>query len=82
VRAGGSSPGFCSGEGDATLNIYTIYIHDDRYSVPNLDIIDAQTDDEARAEAILRLNASPHHQAIEIWTLNGFLARIEAGEQV
>lgn len=58
------------------MNIYTIYIHDDRYSVPTLDIINALTDADAEAEAAKRLGLSGHYQAIEIWTLEGLLARV------
>jgi predicted RNase H-like HicB family nuclease len=64
------------------LNIYTIYIHDDRYSVPTLDIINASTDAEALAEATQRLQTSPHYSAIELWLGDSFLARVEADAAV
>ena len=64
------------------VNIYTIYIHDDRYSVPTLDIINASTDAEAVAEATERLNASAHYNAIEIWLGDAFLGRMDADPTV
>lgn len=63
------------------LDIYTIYIFDDRYSVPTLDILDARTEAEALAEAEAKLAASAHYQSIEIWTTDGLLARVGPDSQ-
>jgi hypothetical protein len=49
------------------VNVYTLYIADDRYSVPTIDILMADRDDEARALAAARLASSQHYLSIEVW---------------
>jgi len=48
------------------MRAYTIFIEDDRYSVPTLVMID--TSSRARAEqlALEKLLDSPHHRAVEL----------------
>jgi hypothetical protein len=49
------------------LNVYTLYIEDDRYSVPTIDILQALDDAQALGLAAERLSASPHYLAVEVW---------------
>jgi hypothetical protein len=49
------------------VNVYTLYITDDRYSVPTIDILMADADEEVRALAVARLASSPHYLGIEVW---------------
>ena len=49
------------------MNIYTIYIHDDRYSIPHLDGFNAENDIEANNIAEDRLKYSDHYSLIEVW---------------
>ncbi|HLK26369.1 MAG TPA: hypothetical protein VKT30_17060 [Caulobacteraceae bacterium] len=58
--------------------IYTLYIDDDRYSVPSLDAIDAGDDDAATELARARLASSPHYLAIELWDGERQIARLES----
>jgi hypothetical protein len=51
----------------SALDIYTLYIDDDRYSVPTIDILTAASDEDARRMAQDRLAASTHYHAIAIW---------------
>ena len=67
----GATPGR-SGSG---LNVYTLYIEDDRYSVPTLDILTAADDAEALRLAAERQSSSPHYRAIEIRLDDRFVAR-------
>ena len=57
------------------MDVYTLYIEDDRYSVPTIDILSAQSDDEARALVVERLAASPHYQSVEAWVDDRFVCR-------
>jgi hypothetical protein len=44
----------------------TLLIHDDRYKVPTLDIVEADND-AVRALAIDRLLESSHHTAVDVY---------------
>jgi hypothetical protein len=57
------------------VNVYTLYIEDDRYSVPTIDILSAETDDEAQALVVERLAASPHYLSVEAWVDDRFVCR-------
>jgi hypothetical protein len=45
---------------------FEVYIDDDRYSVPSLYLITAQTDAGARTAAEQMLASSEHHQGVEL----------------
>jgi hypothetical protein len=45
---------------------FTFYIHDNRYRVPNLAIVEAESVSAARAIAMDRLLQSAHHTAIDV----------------
>ena len=47
--------------------LYTVYMHDARYSAPNLDLVTAADDARARELASQRLDASPHHLMVEVF---------------
>ena len=57
--------------------LYTLYIDDDRYSVPSLDAVDAEDDEAASAAAQLRLALSPHYRAIEVWDGDRCVTRLQ-----
>jgi hypothetical protein len=61
----------------AQLKIYTLYVHDDRYSVPSLDAANVADDELALKIARGRLVASPHYRAIEIWEDDRFVGTVE-----
>ena len=49
------------------MQVYTIYIEDDRYSVPTIDILLADDDTHAQVLAAGRLISSPHYTGVEVW---------------
>jgi hypothetical protein len=53
-----------NGDRNIGLKVYTLYIYDDRYSVPTIDLLMADNDAEAEVAARERLAASPHHRAV------------------
>jgi hypothetical protein len=59
------------------LKTYTLYIHDDRYSVPSLDAVTVRDDQRAREIGASRLTASPHYQRIEVWEDDRFIDKFE-----
>jgi hypothetical protein len=64
------------------VNTYFVYVHDDRYTVPNLSTLTAASDEEATELAWLQLVASPHHRMIELFRderLVDRVARLEDG---
>ena len=48
------------------LRIFSFYIHDSRYSVPTLQLVDALDEDRARELAQARLDESMAHLAVEV----------------
>ena len=48
------------------MRAYTIFIEDDRYSVPTLVIIDTSTRARAEQLTLEKLTESPHHRAVEL----------------
>jgi hypothetical protein len=50
-----------------TVKIFTLYVDDDRYSVPTLFTVDVHDDAGAMAFATELLNSSPHYLAVEVW---------------
>jgi hypothetical protein len=67
-------------EGRGTWRSYTLYIQDDRYSVPSLDAVGAENDAVAEAAARARLSGSPHYRAIEVWDGDRCVVKIEQGD--
>jgi hypothetical protein len=59
------------------LKLYTLYIHDDRYSVPSLDALSAVDDGAAEGLARARLDGSTHYTAIEVWEEDRQVARVD-----
>jgi uncharacterized protein YmfQ (DUF2313 family) len=45
---------------------FEVYVDDDRYSVPTLYLIAAMSEHQARAKAQEVLDASDHHQGVEL----------------
>jgi hypothetical protein len=50
-----------------SLKTYLLYIHDDRYATPTLDVIVVADDSRAREIAASRLSTSSHYRRAEIW---------------
>jgi hypothetical protein len=50
------------------LDVYTLYIEDDRYSTPTIDFLPAADEAHARGLAAARLASSPHYLAVEVWS--------------
>lgn len=46
---------------------FTFYIRDDRYDVPTMDFVVAQSEARARVRAAERLLESTHHTAVEVY---------------
>jgi hypothetical protein len=61
------------------LNVYVLYIHDDRYSVPTVDSLRAADDESAKQLLTERLLTSPHYFAVALWQDERFVGRIEKG---
>ena len=59
------------------LKTYTLYIHDDRYSVPSLDAVTVRDDARAREVSQNRLMVSPHYRLIEVWEDDRFIDKFE-----
>jgi len=59
------------------LNIYILYIHDDRYSVPSVDSLRANDDVEAVERLRVRLHSSPHYFAVTLWHDERLVAEID-----
>ena len=59
------------------MKSYFLYIDDDRYATPTMEVVAAADFNGARITAKQRVNASPHHQAVEIWHEERLLSRIE-----
>ena len=47
--------------------VYTLLIHDDRYSAPSLYLLTVEDDENAGDLAQARLGESHHHQGAELW---------------
>jgi hypothetical protein len=50
------------------LRAYFLYIHDDRYGTPTLEVVTADNDEAVHDVARERLVGSVHHLLVEIWT--------------
>ena len=59
------------------MNVYVLYIHDNRYSVPTVDSLRASDDASAKQLLKQRLESSPHYFAVALWQDERFVARIE-----
>jgi hypothetical protein len=47
--------------------VYTLLIHDDRYSAPSLYLLAVEDDARAAELARARLGESDHHHGVELW---------------
>jgi hypothetical protein len=59
------------------LNVYVLYIHDDRYTVPTVDSLRAADDRIAKQMLRERLETSPHYFAVALWQDERLVERIE-----
>jgi hypothetical protein len=59
------------------VKTYFLYLHDDRYTVLNLDTISAHNDRHAAERAAWRLASSPHYRAVEVWEDERLVCRLD-----
>ncbi|HEX4179198.1 MAG TPA: hypothetical protein VHY32_00255 [Caulobacteraceae bacterium] len=62
------------------MKTYFLYLRDDRYTVPTLDMINARDDDRAITAAVGRLAYSPHYQSVEVWEDDRLVARLDRSD--
>ena len=65
------------------MNLYTVYIEDDRHSaLPTMDILTAVDDEQVRAQGQpARPASSPHYRSIAVWEENRLVCELpEPGE--
>ncbi len=49
------------------MGAITLFIHDDRYTIPTVRLLEA-TDQETALDLALRaLRETPHHRGVELW---------------
>lgn len=58
------------------VKIYSLYIDDDRYSAPTLDVITAEDDKRAELLAHDRLASSNHYLAVAVWEDERFVVEL------
>jgi hypothetical protein len=59
------------------LRVYLLYIHNDRSSVPKLEVVTAPNDAAVLILARERLNQSPQLVLVEVWEDDRAVGRIE-----
>ncbi len=57
------------------MKIFTLYIEDDRYSVPTLFTAELRDDAEAMAHAAELIEGSAHYLSVEIWDGDRFIGK-------
>ncbi|MDR3511794.1 MAG: hypothetical protein P4L73_09175 [Caulobacteraceae bacterium] len=55
------------------MRTYSLYIQDTRYSVSTLDFATARDERRVREIALQRLEDSPNHVAVEVWSDDALL---------
>lgn len=61
--------------------VYTLLIHDDRYTAPSLYLL-TETDDAVALEAArTRLAESGHHRGFELWDGDRLVLRLGGGDE-
>ena len=58
------------------MRTFTLFVYDDRYSVPTIDFVVAGDVDRARSLAARRLLASIHHRNVEVSEDGGVLFNV------
>ncbi len=58
------------------MKTYVLYIHDDRYTVPNMESLTVNDDERARDVAGDRLASSSHYHLAELWESDRLVARL------
>ena len=59
---------------------YSLFIEDDRYTVPSLVFVIAASDERAREIAFDHLHRSHHHLSVEVRTLRGVVCKIRRAD--
>ena len=59
------------------MTIYTLYIEDDRYSVPTLLALEQPSDGRVMQYMSEMLASSPHYLAADVWDGDRHVGRIE-----
>ncbi len=58
------------------MKIFTLYIEDDRYSVPTLLTAELRDDAEVMAHAARLLDGAPHHRSVEVWDGDRLIGKV------
>ncbi|MBV9511694.1 MAG: hypothetical protein JO303_15585 [Caulobacteraceae bacterium] len=61
------------------MKVYTLYIEDDRYSVPTLLSAELSGDERAAAFVSEILSRSQHYLAVDAWDDDRHVIRVERG---
>jgi hypothetical protein len=65
---------------DREMLIYSLFMEDDRYSVPTISIVMVESALRAREIAVRALEASPHHVQVEVRCGDDLLFTVDHGE--
>lgn len=60
------------------MHTYSLYVEDDRYSVPTLEFVTASDVTAALRVASAKLADSPHHRGVEVREDDRFLIELKA----
>ena len=60
------------------MKIFTLYIEDDRYSVPTLFTAELRDDAAAMTHAEELLVGAPHYRSVEIWDGDRLIGKVDA----
>lgn len=61
--------------------VYTLLIHDDRYSAPSLYLLTVDDDSRASELAHTRLTESHHHHGVELWDGDRLVLKLGSEEK-
>ena len=67
--------------GGPPVKIFTLYIEDDRYSVPTLFTAELRDDAEVMARAAALMAGSPHYLSVEIWDGDRFIGKARRADK-
>jgi hypothetical protein len=62
--------------GETVMITYILYVHDDRYSIPNMVFAEARDAAHSKELAALELNRSEHHLAVDVRQADAFCYRL------
>jgi hypothetical protein len=63
--------------------MFTLYIEDDRYSVPTLVTAELRDDAEVMAHAAALLEGSAHYLSVEVWDSDRLIGKVrQSGDEM